>query len=55
MLGVSVVGLHLSTTRVLDQLSDLLVRNVLEVLVPLADGHDLGGVLLLFSGMRLLG
>jgi hypothetical protein len=56
LLGVTVVGLsHLSTTRALEQLSDLLVRNVLEVLVPVADGHELEGYLAAFSGMRVLG
>jgi len=38
-LGVIVVGLsHLSTTRALEQLSDLLLRNLLKVLVPVVDG-----------------
>jgi hypothetical protein len=41
-LGISVVGLsHLSTTRALDQLSDFLVRKLLEVLLPVADGQEL--------------
>jgi hypothetical protein len=54
-LGVTVVGLsHLSTTRTLDQLGDLL-RNLLEVLVPVADGQELEGCLAAFSGMRVLG
>ena len=55
-LGVTVVGLsHLSTTRALDQLSGLLVRNLLEVLVPVANGHDLERCLEAFSGVRVLG
>ena len=55
-LGVTVVGLsHLSTTRALDQLSDLLLRNLVEVLVPVADGQELEGCLAAFSGVRVLG
>jgi hypothetical protein len=56
-LGVTVVGLsHLSTPRTLDQLGDvLLLRNLLEVLVAVADGQDLEGCLAAFSGMRVLG
>jgi hypothetical protein len=55
-LGVSVVGLsHLSTTRTLDQLSDLLIRNLLKVLLPVADGQELEGGLAAFSGGRGLG
>jgi hypothetical protein len=45
-LGVTVVGLsHLITTRALDQLSDFLVRNLLEVLLQVADGQELEGPL----------
>ena len=55
-LGVIVVGLsHLCTTRALDQLSDLLLRNVLEVLVPVVDGQELEGCLAAFSAVRVLG
>jgi hypothetical protein len=56
VLGVTVVGLsYLSTTRALDQLSDLLVRNVLKVLVLVADGQELEGCLAAFSRVRVLG
>jgi hypothetical protein len=56
LLGVSVVGLyHLSTTRALDQLSDFLLRNLLEVLESVADGYDLERWLSAFSGVRVLG
>jgi hypothetical protein len=55
-LGVTVVGLfHLSTKRTLDQLSDLLLRNLLEVLLPVADGQELEGCLAAFPGGRGLG
>jgi hypothetical protein len=45
---------HLSTTSALDQLSDLLLRNLLEVLVPVADGQELQGCLAAPSGVRVL-
>jgi hypothetical protein len=50
------VGLsHLSTTRTLDQLNDLLIRNLLEVLVPVADSHELERCLEALSEERVLG
>jgi hypothetical protein len=55
-LGVTVVGLsHLSTTRTLDQLSDLLIRNLLKDLVLVADGQQLEGCLAASFGVRVLG
>jgi hypothetical protein len=56
LLGVSVVGLsHLSTTRALDQLNELLVRSLLEVLESVADGYDLERWLSAFSAVRVFG
>jgi hypothetical protein len=55
-LGVSVVGLsHLSTMKAVDLLSDLLIRHLLEVLVPVADGQELERCFAASSGVRVLG
>jgi hypothetical protein len=46
---------NLTATRAFEQFHDLLVRNLLEVLVPIADGQELEGCLAAFSRVRVLG